>query len=197
MIKSSPNQGFVILYAVLLVSIVLTISLSLMNITYRQIILSQVARESIVAFAAADAGLDCARYWDLSRNVIANQEPSPDNRPFGYYDDQLVFHDGSEPFTIICSNSFVGGEVPIERTAGGAIHTSKFKVDYRDDQGLSLARKTCALVTVTKTDYGPGSGGYTTIDSFGYNTDCATASAVNNGGTPSPRVVERSLTTTY
>ncbi|MBI4136235.1 MAG: hypothetical protein HY481_01655, partial [Candidatus Vogelbacteria bacterium] len=43
------NRGVALLYAVLLVSVVLTISLSLLNITFKQIVLSAVSRDSQIA----------------------------------------------------------------------------------------------------------------------------------------------------
>ena len=60
------NQGFVLLYAVLLVSIVLTISLSLYDITYRQLVLASTVEASQLSFYAADGVRDCIIYWDDS-----------------------------------------------------------------------------------------------------------------------------------
>ena len=57
-------KGFVILFAVLLVSITLVIGLSLFNITFKQLVLSSVARDSQFAYFAADSAMDCARHWD-------------------------------------------------------------------------------------------------------------------------------------
>ncbi len=56
--------GFVLLYAVLLVSIVLTVSLSLFDITYRQLILSSTVENMQIAFYTMDSTRDCIRFWD-------------------------------------------------------------------------------------------------------------------------------------
>lgn len=61
---SKIKKGFVMLYAVLLVSIVLVISLSLFDINYRQLILASTIEASQVAFYAADSTRDCVLHWD-------------------------------------------------------------------------------------------------------------------------------------
>src|SRR3989344_4309903 len=86
----SKQQGVVILYAVLLVSVILAINLGIFNITYRQILLSSVARESEIAFFAADSGRHCAMFWDSpyydGAYDAGNYRGSYNggDRPFGY-----------------------------------------------------------------------------------------------------------------
>lgn len=74
--KKNQQRGVAILFAVLLVSTVLAISLTLLNITYRQLLLSSTVRESQLAFYAADSALNCARHWDSYRG---------DTNPFGHF----------------------------------------------------------------------------------------------------------------
>ncbi|MBI2097566.1 MAG: hypothetical protein HYT46_01365 [Candidatus Vogelbacteria bacterium] len=80
------NRGVALLYAVLLVSIVLTISLSLLNITFKQIVLTAVSRESQVAHFNAWSAVDCILMANQSFN-----DPDPyitddtDNNPFGVF----------------------------------------------------------------------------------------------------------------
>ena len=64
--KTQRRRGFTLLIAVLVVSIILAIGLSILTITLKEFILSGIARESALAFAAADAGMECAFYWDRS-----------------------------------------------------------------------------------------------------------------------------------
>ncbi len=73
--QCSRQAGIVILLAVLLVSIVLVVSLSLLNIVFKQLVLSATARESQLAFFAADGGHDCARYWDIFANLDSSSFP--------------------------------------------------------------------------------------------------------------------------
>lgn len=58
------KQGFVIYYAVLVTSIVLTVSLLVADILTRQIIISSVGRNYEYAYYIAHAGRECAKYYD-------------------------------------------------------------------------------------------------------------------------------------
>lgn len=52
--------------SILITSIVLAVGISILNITLKEFLLSGIARESEKAFYAADAGMECALYLDLS-----------------------------------------------------------------------------------------------------------------------------------
>jgi len=54
------NQGFVMLFAVTLSAILLSISLGVTNIAYKEIRLGTSARDTNDAFFAADTGIECA-----------------------------------------------------------------------------------------------------------------------------------------
>lgn len=68
------KKGFVILFTVLIISIVLSISLSTYNITIKELKISSSGRESRFAFFAADTGVECAEYWDFKRNAFSPTE---------------------------------------------------------------------------------------------------------------------------
>jgi Tfp pilus assembly protein PilX len=58
------NKGFTLLVAVLVSSVLLSISLAIFNITIKELLLSSSGRDSQFAFYAADSGTECALYWD-------------------------------------------------------------------------------------------------------------------------------------
>jgi hypothetical protein len=60
------HKGFVILFVVLIASIILLIGAGVFTISIKQNILSSTARESQLAFSAADSGVECALYYDKS-----------------------------------------------------------------------------------------------------------------------------------
>ena len=62
------ETGFTLLLSVLVVSIILAVSLGISSIIRGEIILSFAGRQSQLAFYAADAGLECAIYWDTVRD---------------------------------------------------------------------------------------------------------------------------------
>lgn len=70
------KMGFTLLLALLISSIVLAISLSVFGIIIREISLSTSARESRLAFYAANAGVECAIYWDFVQGAFATSNPA-------------------------------------------------------------------------------------------------------------------------
>ena len=88
------KKAFVLLYAVLLVSIVLTVSLSLFDISYRQIILSSTVESSQLSFYVTDGVRDCIRYYDSN---IAPKEFTPaETGIWRYFGRRLADNSGFE-----------------------------------------------------------------------------------------------------
>lgn len=62
-----PNQkkqgGFALLMSLLVVTVVISIGVSILDLSTKQIRLATNAKDSEVAFHAANAGMECARYW--------------------------------------------------------------------------------------------------------------------------------------
>jgi Tfp pilus assembly protein PilX len=58
------QNGFTLLFATLVASLLLSLGISILDITLQNYILSSTGRESQYAFYAADSGLECALYWD-------------------------------------------------------------------------------------------------------------------------------------
>jgi hypothetical protein len=61
------QQGFVILFSVLISASVLLIGFGMFSASYKSTVLSSVGRESIVAFYAASSGVECA-FWAMHTN---------------------------------------------------------------------------------------------------------------------------------
>ncbi len=64
-IQRERKKGFTLLFAVLTASLILAISISILTISIKESRLSGIARESQLAFYAADAGVECVLYWDI------------------------------------------------------------------------------------------------------------------------------------
>ena len=62
--KHLPSRGFTLLISVLLVTVILSLSLSLLDVAYKQVVLSSTAKQSQYAFYTADSALECTLYWD-------------------------------------------------------------------------------------------------------------------------------------
>lgn len=139
------QKGFVLLFAVVLSAIILSISLGLSEISYKQISFGNQARETADAFFAADAGLECALFYDIKG---AETEFGDRFSPFGY--------DGTSGTmtTLQCArNNFV-------------LNDGIFSQQGHWNFVLpNLMGQSCAIVLVDKTSF----TGKTRIVSKGYN----------------------------
>jgi hypothetical protein len=167
------KKGFAMLFAVLVSSVLLSIGISIFNLTVKELILSSTGRESQFAFYAADTGAECALYWDFRGTFIF--ATSTDSRTSSPSSPDCVDAVGT-PQTITNNNY-------LSRTSSSAVTQFSLNIPNIDSQGNSAPY--CAIVTVTKTV----SGGVTStsIDSRGYNT-CVTTD---------PTRVERALQVSY
>jgi hypothetical protein len=63
---SNAQAGFAMLFTVVIISIILALALGIADVTFKQTILSELARDSQLAFYQADSGVECGLYYDLS-----------------------------------------------------------------------------------------------------------------------------------
>ena len=57
------QEGFALLISLIVVGVVISVGLSILNLSITQVRLSDNAKQSELAFHAANAGVECARYW--------------------------------------------------------------------------------------------------------------------------------------
>lgn len=62
--KNNKQDGYAILFTIVMVSVISIIAFGMSNTSYKQLILSSVARDSQVAFYEADTASECAIYAD-------------------------------------------------------------------------------------------------------------------------------------
>lgn len=65
-LQKNTQSGFVILFSMLISTLILMMSAGIFRVAQKETILSSYSRESQKAFYAADAGVECALYWDIS-----------------------------------------------------------------------------------------------------------------------------------
>jgi len=188
LIEINKKRGVVLLYAVLMVSIVLTISLSLLNITYKQIVLTAVSRESQVAHFNTLSALDCIYFTDRSFKDSSYNDTA--NNPFGQFGfsetgvtlnapvgNPASFSCGGVGVGQITATTDVGGA---PGAPGGLPGTSATGILSRYKMSGPGLGGSCSTVTVVKVlsgdykDFGEGSGiidnGKVMTTSLGYNT---------------------------
>ena len=168
----NKNQGFTLLFAALVVTILMSIGFTISNITLAQLILSSSGRESQFAFYNADSGLECALYYEYNGTSTTGGPVFPRNNS----DDTTAVNN-------IKCNSVSSSNISI--VSSGTSATTTFDINPADNN----CNKTLPLVsfhvqvskTATTTSGGfVGSSVY--IQSRGYNTcDSASPKRVERG----------------
>lgn len=187
-ITYNTQSGFTLLFAVLVSTLVISISATVISIALRQTILSGTSRESQYAFYAANTALDCAHYWDTKNlgeaNVFVFPVPGTTDIAVAESNNNNLID------SVTCSGiNIINGEdgnTPWEQNAVPGQTTFQLKIKNQAGPITDiLPYEYCAEVTVSKQLN--QTTVTTRIEAKGYNT-CDE----NN-----PRRVERSLVQQY
>lgn len=194
------KKGFVLAFSLLISSIVLALAFGIFNILLKQIVLTSSAKDSQIAFYAADAGAECALYWDThtSRTLVNDPIAFDSNGNYNYsytgifaipntYPDVDLGY--PEPRFVIDYLDQGGTTFNCGLVMRDAYITLGDDVSARTQFEFNLTSdsKVCAKVLVEKGLNVGGSGYDTRIRSRGYN-DCNTGSS---------RRVERAIEVKY
>lgn len=61
--RHASESGFALLITLIVVGVVLSVGLTILDLSIKQVRLSTNAKDSEIAFHAANAGMECAQYW--------------------------------------------------------------------------------------------------------------------------------------
>ena len=67
--KQLQKKGAVLLIAILVSSVALAVGFGVYNRTYKELLFASFWKQTQIAFSSADAGLECALYWELHKPV--------------------------------------------------------------------------------------------------------------------------------
>jgi len=67
--KKNIKNGFALLFAVFVSSMILSIALGVLNMTFKEILFSTSSKDGIDAFYAADTASECALYYDSAEEI--------------------------------------------------------------------------------------------------------------------------------
>lgn len=176
--KKNNQKGISLVIALIMTTLLLSISMSIGSIIVRQLRITNTTTNSQSAFYAADSALECALYWDTKTDGTIDEANSFPNAVFGTTTSYPPDNTGNP---IKCGDS-TSNPFSFTKTANdpsNAIATTTFYLDYGD---------TCAYVQVVKNP------NRTIISTRGYNTvmnstdkKCDLTDAANR------RLVERGL----
>lgn len=173
MMKMNDNKqnGYTLLFAVLVSSLVLSVGISILTISKKEFLLSSAARESVYAFYAADTGLECAVYWDSKSRFSTSTPNLVDPLACGSDSSKLVINRPSDDF-------------------------GEYKTFFHIKNGDNGS---CARVTIFQ-KYDDSSGTnipVTKIESRGYNMGWIDDGNTKSCSVGNPRRVERAIRYTY
>lgn len=70
------QQGITLILAVFVSSLALMLGMGVFTLFFGQIGFSSTAKESLLAFYAADSGIECALFWDTQNNSFSTSSAS-------------------------------------------------------------------------------------------------------------------------
>ncbi|MFA6158791.1 MAG: hypothetical protein WC763_04200 [Candidatus Paceibacterota bacterium] len=174
-VTTRKQRGFAMLFAVLTSSVLLSIGLSIFSLTVKELALSSAGKESQIAFYAADSGVECALYWDITKAAFATSS-SPLASP-----------------TLECAGQ---DGLAISEVKGSSAATTTFSFAPTDVTPYDSVTP-CVFVSVAK--YVSGGSSKTQIQSRGYNVGYETTGPTpeNKCTGPDTLKVERALLVNY
>lgn len=181
-IEKNKKQGIVLFVAALVAAIVLAIGIGTLNITLKELTLSAIGRESQVAFDAADAGLDCALFWDIRQGLTTTYNTFATSSGSANMD-------GSVECNGIALNNASGPFPGYVLSADASAATTTFMLSLDDNTNPSFPRSDAPCVEIVIAKYqGPSIDDpsatvpKTRIESRGMNTcDVSKAKRVQRG----------------
>jgi len=171
------NRGFTIFFAILVASLALAVGFAIYDIVTRELVLSQVTTQSQHAIFAADAGAECALYWDSkyggSGFTSVFVAPASITNPGSGVrcNGQDIFNSGTPPATYVAPPTGWTTWAQASSTSGTMTVDTTFTVDFATSSAETVRR--CAVIDIHK----EGNPPRTTIVSRGYNDCRATGSA--------------------
>lgn len=111
--KTTQQKGAVLLIAIVVSSVVLAVGFGVYNRVYKELLFASFWKQTQVAFAAADAGLECALYWDqhpLGGAVTHFPTPAttaPATKPFSCFGSNINWNlDVGSPAGNVATSTF-------------------------------------------------------------------------------------------
>ncbi|MEK7201273.1 MAG: hypothetical protein AAB737_01395, partial [Patescibacteria group bacterium] len=145
MIQHPPVRGFTLLIAVILSSVLVSVGLALLDISYKQVLLASTATQSQYAFYNADSALECALYWDQKNNAFDYSSPLGASNIIcgnltvtGYSVTTPSAGVKNTTFVIPCAGSGSAGTVTIQKNSTG--DTSVYASGYNSCDGTDIRR---------------------------------------------------------
>ena len=141
--NKKQQSGFALLVSLIVVGAILSIGLAILDLSIKQVRLAATTKDSEIAFHAANAGMECARYWrrQASTSMEAGAQTS---QPLGCFSATAADVFGS-------SNSVVNGSGEVSAAPATAVVTtglgSAYVYEYEFTWGTPGVDERCTSIT--------------------------------------------------
>ena len=100
---NTSSRGFALLMTLLVVAVVVSITLAVIELSIKQLNLAVTAKDSEIAFHAANAGMECVRY--ARRTASTSLESGENSVRFDCFNKNQNFCQTYNHFYFYCNNS--------------------------------------------------------------------------------------------
>ncbi len=163
-------RGFTLLFSIMIMSLLFAIAAAIVQTSSKQLVISNIGRDSQKAFYASDSGIECARYLDKVKQAFSEEGVDPESL--------LVC--GNNTITINQITDGYDGECPEAQQDPGPDKCVRYDFSFDIGENTPQAHTDVRV-------YRNILIGQMTIQSFGYN----------NNDLNSSRRLERALESTY
>jgi hypothetical protein len=174
--RKNNREGFAMLFAVLTASLLLTIGMAIFSLSFKELAISTAARESQIAFYAADSARECALYWDVKKGA------------FG-----VCLNMGCSSRTIGISNIVCNGKslsVPNSTTPNSTSMTYNFNDSVSPDASFQY------IIDANQNQLSPSSN-FSVLKNYDGTNIVTTITALGHNVGSAGRRVERGISQTY
>jgi hypothetical protein len=169
---TAKNRGFAMLFTVLIITLILALAIGISDTTYKQAVLSGLAKDSQIAFYQADAAVECGLQYDLTNKAFPYKSSSDTSM-------------ANVPNQIPCGNDTAGNLKTLTRD-DSVSYPNYYQFFFSPQDNDYDASKPCMILLFNKT-----------ADQNGNVTSVVKARGFNICDTSNPRQVERALQVTY
>lgn len=142
--KHNPQAGFALLVSIIVVTAVLSIGLVILDLSVKQVRLAATTKDSEIAFHAANAGMECARYWRRQANTAMEAgTPTPPISCFG----SRAASSGSN--STVSSAGVVSRVGNISTTGGGNAYVYRYEFTWNGGERCTSVTTLVALASLT------------------------------------------------
>jgi Tfp pilus assembly protein PilV len=138
----NSESGFALLMTLIVVTVVISIGLSVLDLTIKQVRLSTNARDSEIAFHAANAGMECARFW---RRSASDEMEAGDTVTINCFSSTVT------PTQVSTMNTAANEVWEVMNTADGEVYRYSYALSWGEEPRCSQITALVASSSVTGT----------------------------------------------